>query len=168
MPVCSEYYEGRRKDPELSYTYFFTSCLYFRAESINKSNRGPLGLPLSSLQLFSLADTPQPPPSPRIWTHIRGRYWSAKKDDISMLLPAFFFLTAGDERRLVTEQQAITTGHPHYKKPPSRRRRPRSPAMDQISIKTPNPKCRLYWCFNGVYRQEIQSVMLVFSTRPLL
>jgi hypothetical protein len=24
-----------------------------------------------------------PPPSPRIGTHIRGRYWSAKIDDIS-------------------------------------------------------------------------------------
>ncbi len=33
---------------------------------------------------------------------------------------------------------------------------------DQITIKTSNPKCRLYWC-----RQEIQSVMLVFST-PLV
>jgi hypothetical protein len=25
-----------------------------------------------------------PPPSPRIWAHIRGRYWSAKIDDISL------------------------------------------------------------------------------------
>jgi hypothetical protein len=39
--------------------------------------------------------------------------------------------------------------------------------MDQITIKTPNPKCRLYWCLNRVYRLEIQSVMLVFST-PLV
>ncbi len=31
-------------------------------------------------------------------------------------------------------------------------------------IKTPNPKCRIYWCFIRVYRLEIQSVMLVFST----
>jgi hypothetical protein len=38
--------------------------------------------------------------------------------------------------------------------------------MDQITIKTPNPKCRFYW-FNRVYRLEIQSVMLVFST-PLV
>ncbi len=37
--------------------------------------------------------------------------------------------------------------------------------MDQITIKTPNRKCRLYWC--RVYWLEIQSVMLVFST-PLL
>jgi hypothetical protein len=32
--------------------------------------------------------------------------------------------------------------------------------MDQIIIKTPNPKCRLYWCL----KEFIQSVMLVFST----
>jgi hypothetical protein len=25
-----------------------------------------------------------PPPPPRIWAHIRGRYWSAKIDDISV------------------------------------------------------------------------------------
>jgi hypothetical protein len=41
--------------------------------------------------------------------------------------------------------------------------------MEQISIKTPNPKCRLYWCLivNRDYRPEIQSVMLVFSS-PLV
>jgi hypothetical protein len=37
----------------------------------------------SCVQLYSLAETPQFPPSPRIWAHIRGRYWSAKLDDIS-------------------------------------------------------------------------------------
>jgi hypothetical protein len=37
-------------------------------------------------QLYSLAETPHPPP-PRIWAHIRGRYWSAKIDDISLLSP---------------------------------------------------------------------------------
>ena len=30
-------------------------------------------------QLYSLAETP-PPPNPRIWTRIRGRFWSAKID----------------------------------------------------------------------------------------
>ncbi len=40
-------------------------------------------------QLYSLAETPHPPgppppPSPRIGTPIRGRYWSAKIDDISL------------------------------------------------------------------------------------
>ncbi len=30
---------------------------------------------------------PPPPPSPRIWAHIRGRYWSAKIDDISLWPP---------------------------------------------------------------------------------
>ncbi len=39
-------------------------------------------------QLYSLAETPQPPPpAPRIWAHMRGRYWSAKKDDISLWPP---------------------------------------------------------------------------------
>ncbi len=36
------------------------------------------------VQLYSLAETPQLPPSPLIWAHIRGRYWSAKIDDISL------------------------------------------------------------------------------------
>ncbi len=35
-------------------------------------------------QLYSLAETPQLLPSLRIWTRIRGRYWSAKTDDISL------------------------------------------------------------------------------------
>ncbi len=42
----------------------------------------------------------------------------------------------------------------------------REPSMDDGTIKTPNPKCRLYWCFI-VYILEIQSVMLLFST-PLV
>ncbi len=41
-------------------------------------------------------------------------------------------------------------------------------SMDQISIKTPNPKCRLYWCLiEFVDWKYVQSVMLVFST-PLV
>jgi hypothetical protein len=32
----------------------------------------------SCVQLYSLAEIPQLYPSPRIWAHIRGRYWSAK------------------------------------------------------------------------------------------
>jgi hypothetical protein len=35
--------------------------------------------------------------------------------------------------------------------------------MGQKNIKTSNPKYRLYWCFNRVYRLG-PSVMLVFST----
>jgi hypothetical protein len=31
---------------------------------------------------------PATPPSPRIWCHIRGRYWSAKIDDFSLKPPA--------------------------------------------------------------------------------
>ncbi len=44
-----------------------------------------------------------------------------------------------------------------------------NPSIDQITVKTPNTKSRLYWCLNRVYRLEIQSVMLgwyIFS--PLL
>ncbi len=36
----------------------------------------------SCVQLYSLAETPQLSPYPRIWAHIRGRYWSDKIDDI--------------------------------------------------------------------------------------
>ncbi len=32
-------------------------------------------------QLYALAETPN---LPRIWAHIRGSYWSAKIDDISL------------------------------------------------------------------------------------
>jgi len=40
--------------------------------------------------------------------------------------------------------------------------------IDQITIKAPNPKCRLYWYLKGtVYRLEIQSVIWIFST-PLV
>ncbi len=35
----------------------------------------------------------------------------------------------------------------------------------QISKKTPDPKCLLYWVFNRAYKLVIQSVMLVFSTQ---
>jgi hypothetical protein len=37
--------------------------------------------------------------------------------------------------------------------------------MDQLTIKTPNPKCHLYWCLSEFRDwRMIQSVMLVFST----
>ncbi len=41
--------------------------------------------------LCSLAETLQLHPSPRIWAYIRGRYWSTKKDDISLKPPASEF-----------------------------------------------------------------------------
>jgi hypothetical protein len=37
-----------------------------------------------AVQLYLLAETTQLPHSPRIWAYIRGRYWSAKIDDISL------------------------------------------------------------------------------------
>jgi hypothetical protein len=38
--------------------------------------------------IYSLAETPQLPPTPCVWAHLRGRYWSAKIDDISLWPPA--------------------------------------------------------------------------------
>jgi hypothetical protein len=43
--------------------------------------RSPLFVWAPCAQLYSLAETP---PFPRIWAHIRGRYWSAKIEDISL------------------------------------------------------------------------------------
>ncbi len=50
-----------------------------------------LNMELNLQSLFGLLCTavllrwgPATPPSPRIWAHIRGRYWSAKIDDISL------------------------------------------------------------------------------------
>jgi hypothetical protein len=34
--------------------------------------------------VYSLAETPQLLQSPRIWAYIRGRYWSAKIEDVSL------------------------------------------------------------------------------------
>jgi hypothetical protein len=39
--------------------------------------------------------------------------------------------------------------------------------INEGTVKTLNPKCRLYWGFNRVYRVEIKSVMLIFSA-PLV
>ncbi len=41
------------------------------------------------MQLYSLAETPKPPPPPCIWAHTRGRYWPSKIDDISLRSPEF-------------------------------------------------------------------------------
>jgi hypothetical protein len=37
--------------------------------------------------------------------------------------------------------------------------------MDNGTIKTQNPKCRLYWCLIELIDWRMQSVMLVFSTQ---
>ncbi len=44
--------------------------------------RSPKFIWTPCVQLYSLAET-RTPPSPHIWAHIRGRYWSAKIDNIS-------------------------------------------------------------------------------------
>ncbi len=56
----------------------FTSKHTFRGKNMELNFQSLFGL-------YSLADTPQIyPSSPRIWAHIRGRYWSDKIDDISL------------------------------------------------------------------------------------
>ncbi len=47
-------------------------------------------------QLYLLAETPSPPPpSPRIWAHKRGRYWSAEIDNIFVTPKKQGFLFVG-------------------------------------------------------------------------
>jgi hypothetical protein len=48
---------------------------------------GPISRDVHTPQVYSLAEAPQLPPSPRIWTRIRGRYWLAKLDDIPLKSP---------------------------------------------------------------------------------
>ncbi len=73
----------------------FTSTRTFRNYCLHRGKRRPLVkqgvispnfICAPCAQLYSLADNPQPPP-PRIWAHIRGRYWSTKVDDISLWPP---------------------------------------------------------------------------------
>jgi hypothetical protein len=59
------------------------------AHSISDKHRLNIELDLQSLfgscvKLYSLDETPQLSPFHRVWAHIRGRYWPAKKDDISL------------------------------------------------------------------------------------
>ncbi len=42
---------------------------------------------MSSCTHWLRSCNPPPPPPPTIWAHVRGRYWSAKIDDISLWLP---------------------------------------------------------------------------------
>jgi hypothetical protein len=60
--------------------------LYCIMKCILVTERHRLNMELDLQSLFglhTLAETPQSPP-PRIWAHIRGHYWSAKIDDISL------------------------------------------------------------------------------------
>jgi hypothetical protein len=52
--------------------------LWFRHRLKMESDLQSLFGLLCTLQLNSLAETPQLPLSPRIWAHTRGRYWPAK------------------------------------------------------------------------------------------
>jgi hypothetical protein len=42
--------------------------------------------------VLMVAETPQLPTSPRIWAHLRGRYWSAKRDDIVRFVTILFLV----------------------------------------------------------------------------
>jgi hypothetical protein len=57
---------------------------YAKAKDRNHRLNMELDLQSSCVQLYSMAETPQLPPSSRIWAHIQGRYWSAKMDHISL------------------------------------------------------------------------------------
>ncbi len=59
--------------------------------------------------------TPKLPPPPRIWAHIRGRYWSAKIDDISLKPTALnhrFFIDRSNKsaRRFYANQRGSGRG----------------------------------------------------------
>jgi hypothetical protein len=64
----------------------FSYALYRHTHRLNMELDLQIG---SCVQLYSLTETPQlpPPPSPRIWAHLQGRYWSTKIDDISFVTP---------------------------------------------------------------------------------
>ncbi len=46
-----------------------------------------LGLLCTAVLIGRDPATPPSPPPPPIWAHMRGRYWSAKIDDISLKQP---------------------------------------------------------------------------------
>ncbi len=52
----------------------------------------------SCAHLYSLGETPQPFPYPRIWANMRGRYWSAKMTTslCDPLLVIFELLRSGE------------------------------------------------------------------------
>ena len=56
--------------------FYITETHRLKMELVSKVDLG------SCVQLYSLAKTPQLPPAPRIWAHIRGRYWSAQIDNM--------------------------------------------------------------------------------------
>jgi hypothetical protein len=63
-------------------TLFSDRLEQFSSLPVSKVYLGPC------VQLYLLAETPQLPTSPRIWAHIRERYWSDKTEDISLEPPA--------------------------------------------------------------------------------
>ncbi len=52
--------------------------------------------PCAQLCSMLIGWDPPPPPPPGIWAHIRGRYWSAKIDDISVWPPGLYCFSSVD------------------------------------------------------------------------
>ncbi len=83
---------GEKMAPKVKLVYFSVQGkgeiirLVLHAGKVRKHRLNTELLQISKVYLdsSSLAETPQLPPYPRIWTPIRGCYWSAKKDDISL------------------------------------------------------------------------------------
>ncbi len=62
-----------------------TESEQFVSDKVKYGVRSPKYIYLGSCaQMYSLAETLQLPPSHHVWAHIRGRYWPAKRDDISL------------------------------------------------------------------------------------
>jgi hypothetical protein len=52
-----------------------------------------------------------PPLPPAFWAHIQGRYWSAKRDDISLLAPDFMCRTWQYIRNFDTAEKQLSKAH---------------------------------------------------------
>ncbi len=57
-----------------------TICYVEQKRDIKQRNCRVRGKTICHEEQYSLAETPQLPPPPRIWPHIRGRHWSARTD----------------------------------------------------------------------------------------
>ncbi len=101
--------------PLTTYQYLTFLLMLFRVlvlvvPQIKYGVRSPKFIWAPCEQLYSLAETP-PSPS-RIWAHIRGRYWSAKVDDISLWSPRFVPLMPTWTRSMFSTLQIVFTPLP--------------------------------------------------------
>ncbi len=99
--------------------------------------------------LFSLAETQKLPPSPP--PHILGRYWSAKIDDISYYgtltccRTSSSWLWGSWAGRAATSSRTSLRWAARGSGPSWTRSWAIPPGMDEWTIKTPNPLCRLFF-----------------------